>query len=235
MAGLVEQFGEHTDEVAGLVATALARGQRAARMVQASAKAEGASDNHAFGSMWVNRYRELNKQIEAAGLPGYRPHTPKGAPYSLAVVDGCVLIPFRHATHLGKPISQAKVPTKIPQHVTREQGVPSDLTLFDIPQELAQPTLADVVSAAQREKLTVVYIAYVANADSDDILAAWWGIPTAMDDEGKLTWSPESLDLTTAAGVDTSITDAPGFAFGEVPTLPFGSPPSSSNAADGNE
>lgn len=229
----VEQFGEHAAEVRRHVIVGLARGQLGARMVQAAAESAGAKDRLAYGSMWATRYRLVVEQFELANLPGYDAHKPKGASYSLAVINGRVLIPFRHATSLNVPISRAKLDNKIPFRVSRDHGVEPAPTLFDTPgdsETSSDPSVAEAAAAAQREKLTVVYVAYVANADSDEVLAAWWGTPDTLEEDGTMLWSPERLDMGIAtAQMAGSAQDglhlmgagaaSPGFAEGEVPPL----------------
>jgi hypothetical protein len=229
----VEQFGEHAADVMRHVVTGLARGQKAARLVQVTAKSAGAEDKRPYGSMWATRYHQVVLQFDLASLPGYEAHKPKGASYSLAVVNGRVLIPFRHATSLKEPISCAKLSTKIPQKVSRDNGVDPAPTLFDTPDATeaeANPTVAEAVAAAKTEKLTVIYVAYVANADSDEILAAWWGTPYSLEDDGTMRWEPERLDMSIATAQDSSrsrgdLHDAgtaiptQGWAGGEVPSL----------------
>jgi hypothetical protein len=227
----IEQFGEHAAEVMRHVVTGLAQGQKAARLVQMAAEGAGAEDKRAYGSMWATRYHRVVSQFDLASLPGYEPHKPKGASYSLAVVNGRVLIPFRHATSLREPISRAKLSTKIPHHVSRNNGVDPAPTLFDAPEADANPTVAEAASAARAEKLTVVYVAYVANADSDEILAAWWGTPHSLEDDGTMLWEPERLDMSIATAQVSSAAShhdlrhantaipTQGWAGGEMPSL----------------
>ncbi|MET9454591.1 hypothetical protein ABZY05_05785 [Streptomyces canus] len=229
----VEQFGEHAAEVMRHVVTGLARGQKAARLVQVTAESAGAADKRPYGSMWAARYHQVVSQFDLASLPGYEAHKPKGASYSLAVVNGRVLIPFRHATSLKEPISCAKLSTKIPQKVSRDNGVDPAPTLFDTPSTAeaeANPTVAEAAVAAKAEKLTVIYVAYVANADSDEILAAWWGTPLSLEDDGTMRWEPERLDMSIATTEDSSRSRSDlhdvgtaipkqGWAGGEVPSL----------------
>jgi len=241
----VEQFGEHAAEVVRHVVTGLVRAQRAARVVQETAEREGAGDRRAYGSMWATRYRFVVEQFELAGLPGYQAHRPKGASYSLAVINGRVLIPFRHATSLKVPIASAKLSNKIPREVARENGVLPAPTLFDLvgpedtagmddgmtgPAESTEPTVAEAAAAAAAENLVVIYVGWVANADSDEVLGAWWGTPTSLEDDGAMVWSPERLDMSIATSdtadgrrndlrpTGTSDTAA-GFAQGDLPPL----------------
>lgn len=255
----VEQFGEHAAEVMRHVVTGLVRGQRGARLVQATAETAGAVDKLAYGSMWATRYRRVVEQFELADLPGYEARKPKGAPYSLAVINGRVLIPFRHATSLKVPISRAKLSTKIPRRVSRDNGVEPAPTLFDVPGGVevgADPSVAEAAAAAVAEKLVVVYIGYVANADSDEVLAAWWGTPDWLEDDGTMLWSPERLDMSIATQTSgetrsdryvTGTGATPGFAEGDLPSLgvtaraetvelPSAEPePASPEAEDGDE
>lgn len=229
----VEQFGDDAAEVVQHVINGLMRGQRSARTVQAAAEGAGAGDRRAYGSMWAARYQWVVEQFELAQLPGYQPHTPKATSYSLAVVNGRVLIPFRHATSLAVPINRAKLSNRIPLKVSRDNGVEPAPTLFDVPRadEAKDPSLADAAVVAQAEKLEIIYVAYVANADSDEVLAAWWGTPISLEDDGTMVWSPEQLDMSiadqrankarhdvhAAAVGDT----APSFAEGDPPPLEF--------------
>ncbi|WP_093804032.1 hypothetical protein [Streptomyces sp. Wb2n-11] len=229
----VEHFGENASEVVRHVVTGLARGQKAARLVQVAAEGAGAADKRPYGSMWATRYHLVVSQFDLASLPGYEPYRPKGASYSLAVVNGRVLIPFRHATSLKEPITRAKLSTKIPQMVSRDNGVDPAPTLFDTPEAAgpeAHPTVAEAAAAAKAEKLQVIYVAYVANADSDEILAAWWGTPHSLEDDGTMLWEPERLDMSIATAQDSGssrrdLHDAgvaiptQGWARGEVPSL----------------
>ncbi|WP_030593498.1 hypothetical protein [Streptomyces globisporus] len=229
----VEQFGENAAEVMRHVVTGLARGQKAARLVQVAAENAGAQDKRPYGSMWATRYQLVVSQFDLASLPGYKPHKPKGASYSLAVVDGRVLIPFRHATTLTEPISRAKLSTKIPHQVSRDNGVDPAPTLFDTPEIAGAevgPTVAEAAAAANAEKLAVIYVAYVANADSDEILAAWWGTPHSLEDDGTMLWEPERLDMGIATAQDSgssrrdlhdssAAVPTQGWAGGEVPSL----------------
>jgi len=229
----VGHFGEHAAEVMRRVVTGLAQGQKAARLVQVTAEGAGAKDNRPYGSLWATRYDLVVEQFDLASLPGYKPHKPKGASYSLAVVDGRVVIPFRHATSLKKPISRAKLSTKIPHQVSRDNGVEPAPTLFDTPETASaeeHPTVAEAAAAAHAEKLTVIYVAYVASADGDEIVAAWWGTPHSLEDDGTMLWEPEQLDMSIATAQDSrgsrrdlhepgTATPTQGWAGGEMPSL----------------
>lgn len=231
----VEHFGEHAAAATECVVNGLVRAQRAAWRVQRAAEAEGASTKRPYGSMWDCRYNFVVEQFELTKLPGYEAYRPRGASYSLAVVNGRVLIPFRHATALGVPISQARIQNQIPRAEARRWGVEPSPSLFDdsaVPEGAAcDPTLAEAAAVAEAaEDLRVIYVGFVANAGSDEVLAAWWGEPTALEDDGSLVWTPEKLDLSIATETDRGSTRSglavpgtasttPGFAQGEVPPL----------------
>lgn len=239
----VEQFGEHAADVMRHVVAGLAQGQKTARIVQAAAESHGSADKRAYGSLWATRYRQVIEQFELADLPGYEAYRPHGASYSLAVINGRVLIPFRHATSLNEPITSAKLSTKIPQQVSRDNNVEPTPTLFgDLnTNDAVNPTVMEAAAAAEAENLTVIYVAWVANADSDEVLGAWWGTPVSLEDDGTIVWQggrPEKLDMGLAYVDDNrrnpSVDDrgaedglrvtgtseaTPGFAQGEVPDL----------------
>lgn len=236
-AWAVDQFGDAAGEVAGHVVRGLIRGQRGARLVQAAARAEGATDNYAFGSMWNTRYQVIVEQFELADLPGYEVIKPKGASYRLVVVNGRVIIPFRHATSMNKPVGQTKLGSLIPRRLARDSGVLPERTLFDdldsgidVADGVESPTVGEVAAEARALNLKVVYVAYVANADSDEIQAAWWGTPASLEDDGSMVWFPEQLDLSIAAEVTARVAgptlgvvgvgvNSPGFAQGDEPAL----------------
>lgn len=236
----VEQFGDDAADVAKYVVRGLISGQQSARKVQAAARAEGVGDNRPFGSMWSARYQKFVDELRLADLPDYEVVKPKGASYQLCVVNGRVLIPFRHDTSLRKSIGRAKLDSLIPRRIGQESGVLPELTLFDeleLEASVANeqepdgsPTFGEVVAQATASNFTVVYVAYVANADSHEIQAAWWGTPISLEHDGRLTWFPEQLDVSPADdnmnnGPDTDLQavdtngDAPGFAQGDEPDL----------------
>jgi hypothetical protein len=87
--------------------------------------------------MWNTRYQVIVDQLELADLSSYESIKPKDASYRLAVVNGRVLIPFRHDTSMNKPIGQAKLGSLIPRRVSRDDGVLPESTLFDLPDNSA--------------------------------------------------------------------------------------------------
>lgn len=227
----VEHFGEHAADVTECVVEGLTRAQRAAWEVQVTADRGGATTKRPYGSMWDSRYNSIVEQFRLTTLPNYESYRPQGASYHLAVVNRRVLIPFRHADNLRKKITEARVSNQIPRAEARRHGVEPPPTLFDIHEE-ADITLAQAAAEGEiAEDLEVIYIAFVANASSDEVLAAWWGQPLSMEDDGRLHWTPEALDLSTAAsrasgsmgGDELTVpgTGAAmrGFAEGEVPML----------------
>jgi hypothetical protein len=217
----IAHFGAHAADVTRCVVDGLVRGQRAARNVQAAADREGASTRRPYGSMWDSRYMHMVEQFRLNEIPGCVEYRPKGASYKLAVINGRVLIPFRHATKLGISISPARIRNRIPLTEARRLGVEPSPTLFDALVDEPEPTVAEAAATAHAaEDLTVIYVAYVANAGSDTVLEAWWGQPTALEDNGTLTWFPERLDL----GIATPHLDTPALTGLAAPATPVSTP-----------
>ncbi|GAA2689735.1 MULTISPECIES: hypothetical protein [Actinosynnema] len=204
------QFGDQAKAVITSVVVGLHRAQQAAWRVQAAATAEGIRNKRAYGSMWDSRYNLVVQQFDLAHLPGYRPFHPRGAPYKLALVNDRVLIPFRHSTSLAKSIHRAKIRADVPLRVSRGLGVEASPTLFDLPEPEAEPSLQDAAIAAHQANLTVVYVGFVANADADRVLEAWWGEAIALEDNGRIMWSPEKLPVDAVEPGDYEQDEAPG-------------------------
>lgn len=187
----VSQFGEQAASVIERVVLGLAAAQQMAWRVQAAAANEGVATRRPYGSLWDARYHAFVEALK--DLDGFREYHPPGAPYRLPVVNERVLIPFRHATNLGRPIGSARLENDVPRKVSREFGAEPQPSLFD---EFDGGLEARPVEV---DDVPVIYVAYVANADSDRLLGAWWGEAAAMDDEGRLHWSPEKLPLDLVA------------------------------------
>lgn len=208
-------FGAEAPTVIKRVVTALAIAQQAAWRVQESAVKEGASNARAYGSMWETRYHCLVEQL--SDLEGFRTYHPRGAPYKLVLLNGRLLIPFRHSTTLTEPIGTAKLGNEVPMKVSRHFGVQPSPTLFD---DYAD----EIEDAAVPEHVAVIYIAYVANAGSDQLLRAWWGEAASLEEDGHLNWNPEELpvdaaDLASPLTLAGASADAPGFDQGAEPGL----------------
>ena len=205
---------------------ALTDAQRAALAAQDASRLRA---RHPYGGTWLARYEFLVNALH--DLPGAQIVRPHGAGYRLVLLNGCLLVPFAHSKTLTEPpISKARVPSALLRELTAAAVPPphEPLALF-IPDPPAtggaRPAVATLPPGTE-----VVYIAFVANADSDGLLAAWWGIPQFQDSEGGLTWSPDQLPVHLAERVDpdpaqfTPVVPAPRRAFdqGELPELALG-------------
>jgi hypothetical protein len=198
----VEQFGDQAAEVMKRVVTALTKAHRAAWRVQVTAVEQGASNRRPYGSMWVELYHFFTEEFQ--DLEGVHKFRPPGASYSLVVLNSRVLIPFRYSTNLRDPIGSAKIKSEVPKKVSRNFGVKPPPTLFDdIDEPVDGPEAAEAAAAAG---LTVIYIAFAANADTDRLLAAGWGTTVSLDKDGRLNWTPEKLriDIADESAADSS-------------------------------
>lgn len=229
----VQRFGEHAQAVMMGVVQALTDAQRAALAAQDASRLRA---RHPYGGTWLARYEFLVNALH--DLPGAEIVRPHGAGYRLVLLNGCLLVPFAHSKTLTEPpISQARVPSALLRELTAAAVPPprEPLALFtpDPPATGGgRPAVATLPPGTE-----VVYIAFVANADSDGLLAAWWGIPQFQDAEGGLTWSPDPLPVHLAERADsdlardparfTPVVPAPRRAFdqGELPELALGARP----------
>ncbi|MEV0699495.1 hypothetical protein AB0I53_16465 [Saccharopolyspora sp. NPDC050389] len=101
-------FGDQAEEVSRRVVAAMVKAQKASFEVQAFASGEGATNRRPYGSMWESRYTFLEDEMK--GLDGYETFRPPGASFRLVRLNGCLLLPIRHASSLSKPLSQVHIP-----------------------------------------------------------------------------------------------------------------------------
>lgn len=229
----VQRFGEHAQAVMMGVVQALTDAQRAALAAQDASRLRA---RHPYGGTWLARYEFLVGALHE--LPGVQIVRPHGAGYRLVLLNGCLLVPFLHSKTLTEPpISQARVPSVLLRELTAAAVPPphEPLALF-APDPPATGGARSAV-ATLPVGTEVVYVAFVANADSDGVLAAWWGIPRFQDSEGGLTWSPDPLPVHLAERGDpdpardparfSPVVPAPRRAFdqGELPELALGARP----------
>lgn len=218
------QFGVDAAEVTLRVVRAMAAAHHAGLEAQA---ASGMAKLFPFGAVWPTRFDNLVAELH--DMPGAEVVKVPGAPYKLIKLQGKLLIPFRLATTLNVPGSQARI----------ESRVLRDLAALSIPRPVPEPTLFDSETesginsgglpapAALDEDTPIIYIGVVANADSKTLLAGWWGIGEAQDEDGHLTWSPERLPLTVVGTGDVPVRvpqprspdDVPAFDQGPVPPV----------------
>ena len=196
-----EHFGDQAVEVMRRVVQALTDAQRAGVAAQG---ASGLRGKHPYGSTWNAKFDFMVAAFR--DLPGVTLARPEGVGYRLVVLNGRLLVPFQHAKTLATPITEAQVRSAPLRGLTSEAVArpPSPWTLFDDDPGSDDPGSpgpddAAVPLSELGSELTVVYIGFASNADTDRLLAAWWGVPTAQDDEGNLTWNPEPLPLHLAA------------------------------------
>lgn len=214
-----EQFGDLAETVVRAVVESLEEAHEAGLRTQG---ASSARHNRPYGSMWPERYDVLVSKLR--GERGVEILHPRGASYDLPVINGRVLFPFRHSDNLAKrPITQARIANPIPQQLATRLNVPTPRppeTLFDEPDEDDQV----VAAPPAPPNLQIVYIAYVCNPQTQQVLHAWWGIPKAQDEQGHLDWDPEPLPLELlrpgVADKPSTVTGTAAQAFdsGEPPT-----------------
>jgi hypothetical protein len=194
---VVERFGQHADAVMVGVVQALAAAQRAGLAAQ---DASGLRARYPYGSTWPARYEFLVNALR--DIPGAEVIRPHGAGYRLVMINGCLLVPFLHSKTLTDlPISQARVPSALLRELTAAAVPPPREPLALFPPDAAgerYTAAGDRAGSVIAPDTVVVYIAFVANADSAGLLAAWWGIPRAQDQHGRLTWNPDPLPLHMA-------------------------------------
>lgn len=235
----VQRFGEHAQAVMLGVVQALTAAQRAGLAAQDASRLRA---RHPYGGTWLARYEFLVNALHE--LPGVQIVRPHGAGYRLVLFNGCLLVPFLHSKTLTEPpISRARVPSVLLRELTAAAVAPphEPLALFT-PDPPVAPGPAPAV-ATLPAGTEVVYVAFVANADSDGVLAAWWGIPQFQDSEGGLTWSPDPLPVHLAERPAhdpahdparfSPVVPAPRRAFdqGELPELALGARPSPTDPA----
>lgn len=222
------QFGDDAAEVTRRVVRAMVAAHRSGLDAQA---ASGMSKKFPFGSAWAARFDNLVEELGA--MPGAEIVPVPDAPYQLVKLRGKVFIPFRLATTLTVHFSQAKIGSQVLRDLAAlsvPRPVPP-LTLFDYDAEPGpvpkQRARTEGLRPTVDTDTPIIYIGVVANADSKSLLAAWWGVGEAQDEEGRLTWSPEPLplDILGADEIPVRVPDPgkpdmiPTFDQGEAPAM----------------
>lgn len=218
------RFGDAASDVTLRVVQALTDAQRAGAAAQDASRLRA---KHPYGSAWTARFEFLADALQ--DLPGAEVIRPRGAGYRLVMINGCLLVPFLHSKTLtDPPMSRARVPSALLRELTAV-AIPqprAPLALFESDEAggTASGGTGRLVAGID-PNTPVVYIAFVCNADSDGLLAAWWGTPEAQDKDGNLTWAPEPLPVHLADRHDrsrpTAVAAAPQRTFdkGEIPDL----------------
>lgn len=244
-----EQFGDDAAEVTERVVRAILAAHQSSLDAQ---HASGLEKRFPYGSVWQAKFDNLVAELR--DMPGAEIIRVPKASYCLVKLQGKLFVPFRHASRLGVPLSQAKI----------ESTVLRDLAALSVPRPPREPNLfdsadeeADGVGAEQPadahasmvrddetgDDTSVLYIGYAANADSPSVLAAWWGIGQAQAEDGTVTWSPEPLPLhivgsgKSPAGVPQPQTADQVFAFdqGPVPLMEVTARPRPVEASEAGE
>ena len=154
----------------------------------------GLESNDAYGgTLWLIQHEELVVRADTVGTASVI--RPPGGRYSLLVVNGVVLYPWRYASDRTTRIEDARLREPVSElrrnlfRALAPAVVPMpDPTLFDVEDEgghvaeTADQVAAEPVSLHAR----LVLIAYASNPHGG-ILAAEWGDASLLDD-GRLRW-----------------------------------------------
>lgn len=223
-------FGDEAHEIRQLVADALAQSQSRAVLIQ---DMSGLPGKQPFGGMWPKTYQELESKL--GRIPGARPFHPPKAPYNLMVVNNCLFLPFRHADTISKPITEAKLKTKVARELSAVLAAAAPAAdLFSFLGSEAGTLEAPVLNRPELLHLDphtkVIYVPFVSHADTG-LIKAWWGEARVRSD-GTLVWEPEPEELPAGhvTSVDAETADessqdktvpSPRFDEGELPPLGF--------------
>ncbi|MFG1762248.1 hypothetical protein ACGFIH_02880 [Micromonospora parva] len=225
-----QHFGDEAREIRQLVADALAQSQSRAVMIQ---HMSGLPGKQPFGGMWPKTHQEMENKLRA--IPGARRFHPPKAPYNLMVVNNRLLLPFRHADTISKPLTKAKLKTKVAKElsaVLAAAAPAADLFSF-----LGSDAGALEAPALNRPELLhldpqtkVIYVPFVSHAHSG-LIKAWWG-EAGMRPDGTLIWGPELEELPAGQVTDVDTESvliseqertipSPRFYEGDLPPLGF--------------
>jgi hypothetical protein len=226
----VKQFGDDAAVVRQAVVDATAEAHERGLAAQ---EVSGLPTKQPYGGVWPVKFLALVQRL--AVLPSAYVVRPPGAPYRLVVVNDRLLLPFRHATALTKPVeTEAQVTTQLARDLSKAlSGAEPTPTLFDEVVGGLVPARPEVSYVPPETK--IIYLPFVSNADTDRLLGLWWGEATS-DEDGHLTWTyleelpvsaappasgswsvgwPRPLPLPSAPGGGS----AQGFGEGELPDL----------------
>ncbi len=217
---LVDRFGDRVAQVRTRVVDGLTEAQASRQLSQ---EAAGIRTAHAYGGAWPAVFTKLAAQFRDADQLDVGFTKPYGAPYELPVVNKVVLIPFRHSTTLSDPVVDAMITSRHQLDLldSLDALTPPSPTLFDEHPDLAPPNTRNVTRL--ESGMSAVLVPFVANADSQGLLALWWGTAT-VHDTGEIDWVElEQIPLTTpensAASGPADPTIDLGFTVDEIPGL----------------
>lgn len=187
-----DQFGAQASEVVRAVVGSMSEAQSIGCRVQETSHM---SKRHPYGSVWPLKYKLLVESLR--DLEGVEVLSTDPAIYELVRVNGRLLVPFKLASSLAdiprRPqLSSAVLLARAAQSAPKPEP---DITLFDDP--LAEESASDSEVADENDNSghPPLFIGVVANADSDTLLAIYWGTAVSISEDGILEWAPESMPL----------------------------------------
>ncbi len=170
-----------------------------------------------------------------SAIPGARRFHPPKAPYNLMVVNNRLFLPFRHADTVSKPISKAKLKTKVAKELSAILTAAAPAAdLFSFLGSDAGALEAPVLNRPELLHLDpqtkVIYVPFVSHAHSG-LIKAWWGEANVRPD-GSLIWSPDPEELPaghvtivdaeiSSDSMNSTVASSPRFDEGELPSLGF--------------
>ncbi|SCL21233.1 hypothetical protein GA0070616_2243 [Micromonospora nigra] len=192
-----QNFGPQATDVQHRLVDALVQSQGRAVLIQ---QMSGLDTKQPYGGMWPKVHQEVELQLSK--VPGAQRFRPPRACYNLMVVNGRLLLPFRHADSLSVPASKARLTTKVARELSAMLAAAApaaDLFSLFSPEDLSEtPVLKrpELIYLAPQTK--VIYVPYVSHAHSG-LLKAWWG-EAMMEADGTLAWrqDPEELPVSHA-------------------------------------
>lgn len=216
---------ERFDAAASVLRAQVPAALRAAHgRARAAHVGSGLETNDAYGgTLWLIQHEELIACANAIGTASVI--RPPGSRYSLLVVNGVVLYPWRYAADRTTQIEDARLREPVSElrrtlfgALTPSVVATQEPTLFD---DVGDEEARAVAVAAERDAAEptsryarMVLIAYASNPQGG-ILAAEWGDASLLDD-GRVRWAyhePLPLHLSQEGGAAAD---------GYVPTGPSG-------------
>lgn len=213
------RFGDRCHELGQEVVKAL---QEAVRDAQNAQKVSTSSTRHPFGWTLFSRYWDTISAA-LANMEGVFLVKPKGSPFPLPLVDGCLLYPFRYAEDSRTPVTDARMSDSVRVKALFEKLAPPQYLQDALFLAKSEPEDAmDDVLGPDIQQLPddtrLVLVPFACN-DQAGLIKAWWGEAELLDDRGHLRWigGPEQLrvPLEPAVGGLQLLSD------GHAPTQPL--------------
>ena len=202
------RFGDLWSQIRQSVAGAL---QEAVANAQNAQVAGSSPTRYPFGAtLFARKYETLAAAL--ADVEGVRLVKPKGSPFPLVLLNGCLLLPFRYAQDSKTSIGEARISDR---HISSRIRVLFDKfapqlyhqdTLFAIGAESDEEDDNDVLGPALEQlpaDTRLILIPFACN-EKAGLLNAWWGEAGLADENGHLLWvsPPEKLTLPAAPAAD---------------------------------